>query len=94
MSIDAYTFRADIYCPLCIIEVYGAIPELPGDDAETTLDQIAEYRGIDRENEYSFDSWDFPKPIYDDQIEQPETCGHCGADLGETGAYLRAGETK
>lgn len=86
-DIVAYTFKADTYCPECII---GQLPT--GEDeafdgwglgngvylsTEDNLSEIAYAFGIDREDEYSFDSGDFPKVVFSSQIEDDEYCGNC-----------------
>ena len=86
MRITGYTFRADNYCPTCIgreiaefvRESGGSLPEdLNRWQVEAALDAIAEVVGVERENESSFDSDDFPKVVLsldDDDV----TCGQCG----------------
>lgn len=86
MRITGYTYRADTYCPACIGREIGEFvrdtgADLPDDpnrwQVEAALDAIAEVLGVDREDEYSFDSGDFPKVVLsldDDGI----TCGQCG----------------
>jgi hypothetical protein len=61
-----YIYRADNYCLDCIATVVaGRRGTRPGhcNCAECRLDRIAEQRGIDRYDERSFDSGDFPKAI-------------------------------
>jgi hypothetical protein len=90
MRITGYTFRADIYCPTCIgSEVaksvrdggVGLPDDLTEDMVETALDRIAEATGIDRDDEFTFDSDAFPKVIF--SIEDDDmACGSCGNELG------------
>jgi hypothetical protein len=49
--------------------------------AEDLLDQCAGAMAIDREDEYSFDSGDFPKVIFASSVEDGECCGRCGNEL-------------
>ena len=88
-AIEAYDFRADRFCGGCIQVV------LPEDErydgwaltapitmaAEDNLDEMARAFGIDREDESSFDSADFPKVVFADEIEDGDRCGRCGGDL-------------
>ena len=91
-DIVGYTFQADTYCPDCII---GALPTgegqaydgwalAPGADpmsTEDNLNEIAAAFQIDRQDERSFDSGDFPKVIFSSQIQDAEYCGHCGREI-------------
>jgi hypothetical protein len=70
---------------------------LAGEDAETLLDKLAAERGIDRTNESSFDSDDFPKGPFANGGGEADTPQVCAAtltflenDLTQAGyAYLR-----
>lgn len=91
-----YTFAADNYCPRCITKV---LPVGEGEifdgwdlakgvrwDVEHNLDEIALAFGIDRSNEHSFDSAEFPKVItrqmlQADSLDYPSYCGYCGSAL-------------
>jgi hypothetical protein len=87
-TIVAYTFNADTYCPDCIVKVlpYGEGEAFDGwklsdgwehlMTTEENLDEIAAAFGIDRQDERSFDSGDFPKVVFYDDGE-PEYCGRC-----------------
>jgi hypothetical protein len=88
MRIAGYTFQADIVCPACIVDFYpdartkavihdGAASSW---DAEAVLDTAAVAAGINRGDEYSFDSGDFPKVIFAHDTTD-ETCGECGEAL-------------
>lgn len=76
-DIVAYTYKADMYEPVALIEKMievEAIDEELGEDPrdflpEVTLTELAERRGIDRDDERSFDSDDFPKVVFRDQYE-------------------------
>jgi hypothetical protein len=39
------------------------------------LDLLARLAGVDREDEYTFDTDDFPKVITADQVQDDEFCG-------------------
>lgn len=91
-DIVGYAFNADVYCPDHIV---GALTPQGSNRAsqlhvEQELNMLAEAAGIDRFDERSFDSGDFPKVIFrdsaDDQAFQgyPETCAVCGCEIAET----------
>jgi len=82
-DIVGYTYRADVYCPRCIVGKLIA-----------NFSDIAEYRGINRMDESTFDSGEFPKVVFRDMLVaddgdwadgEPNTdrCGSCGEVLGE-----------
>jgi hypothetical protein len=82
-AVVGYSYRADQYCPECLNrEITPAgHNQVIGSSVEEMLDRLAEAAGIDRENEWSFDSGDFPKVILSYQVEgDPDTdrCGRCG----------------
>jgi hypothetical protein len=86
MRITGYTYRADNYCPRCMGKLATDGDRVPGnlyaDQVEQILDALAHTLGVNREDEWSFDSDGFPKVILstdDDEIE----CGRCGGNLGE-----------
>ena len=84
-AIVGYTYRADIYCPGCIIAAVaraypGSVAPAAHDmDPEDALDQIAVYldTGIDRDDEHTFDSMEFPKVVFSVQIDADENCARC-----------------
>lgn len=84
-DIVAYTYRADLYCPECIVDVAGGILGRESafhlDSTESRLNALAKARGIDREDEATFDSDDFPKVVFRDQVEDENRCGECGCEL-------------
>lgn len=90
-DIIGYTFQADIYCPECIA---SALPTGDGEafdgwkladgvrkPAEDNLSEIAAAFGINRDDESSYDSDEFPKVIFASMAEDAETCGSCGGEL-------------
>lgn len=92
-DIVAYTLNADLYCPDCVLDVlptgegqaYDGWALAPGADPMTTeanLDEIAAAFGIDREDEHTFDSNEFPKVVFGDQVESDDHCGSCGEVIG------------
>ncbi len=46
--------------------------------SESLLEELAIIKKINLEDPYSYDSDDFPKLIFSDQIENKERCGKCG----------------
>lgn len=90
-DIIGYTFRADTYCPECINDALPTGEGEPYDgwgvasgvrsSPEDLLNETALAFGIDRNDERTFDSDDFPKVIFVSQVEDHETCGGCGRTL-------------
>jgi len=66
-DIIGYTYNADNFTPKALIEFMVQLRELSPAaldmSPEVALNQLADVYGIDRDNEYSFDSNDFPKVI-------------------------------
>lgn len=93
-DIVGYTFNADTYCREHIV---GALPTGEGEafdgwalaqgvrmSTEDNLSQIAYAFGIDRDDESSFDSSEFPKVIFADQAWDGEDyCAVCLRPLVE-----------
>lgn len=75
-EIVAYTYAAENWTPAGLIEVgirEGWLTPAARDMApEDVLDQAQHSFGIDRVDEYSFDSDEFPKVIFASQIEDDE----------------------
>jgi hypothetical protein len=92
-DIAGYTYNADNYCER---HVFGAMGKrrLPGRTVEESLDTYAAQRGIDRQDERSFDSGDFPKVIFRDQAHDGCNAandyepGQCGDRCGKCGEPL------
>lgn len=91
-DIVAYTFNADIYCPTCIIDIlptddgkpFDGWAISPGADpmsTEENLDEIATAFGIDRYDETTFDSGDFPKVVFESMLDAAEYCGNCCEEI-------------
>ena len=71
-EIAAYTYQADIYCPACLIEAMiadgiaaPAARDMPTDDV---LEQCAGALAIDRDDDTTYDTSEFPKPWTDEII--------------------------
>ncbi|MEX2290531.1 MAG: hypothetical protein WD794_09425 [Mycobacteriales bacterium] len=45
------------------------------------LDECAGALAVDRDDETTFDSDEFPKVVHLDQVRADEPCGACGTDL-------------
>jgi hypothetical protein len=83
-DIVAYTFQAETLCPACVLDRIPEARELsdnsPAMDTEAVLHAVAVSHGIDWEDEYSYDSDEFPKVIFASQIED-ERCSDCSETL-------------
>jgi len=77
-AIVGYTYNTDQYCPPCTAYVFGADTESVA-EVEAVLDSAAHAMGIDRADEDSYDSAEFPKIITEQMAEHDY--GY-GADMG------------
>lgn len=88
-KIVGYTFDAEILCPTCVL---SALPTGPGQafdgwadlsdqPVEQSLSELAIAFGIDRTDESTFDSSEFPKVIFASSVDGDEPCDGCGTDL-------------
>lgn len=79
--IAGYGYRADIYCPECIIEIMiargDASPAARDMPPETVLDQCAGAMGIDRYDEATYDTKEFPKVAFVSDVDDDDTCTVC-----------------
>lgn len=84
-TIVGYTYSADMMCGDCVVkrlqDRYQIINDVLAVDTELALDGIASMLDIDRDDLYSYDSGDFPKPVLCEQVEEDEHCGECGCEL-------------
>ena len=80
-EIVAYTYRADLYCPACLIEtMIGdriAAPAARDMATSDVLDQCAGAMAIDRDDETSFDTADCPKPVLLHTLDADDLCAAC-----------------
>ena len=80
----AYSYYADLYGPCCILRAFHGgptgEPPVAGMSIEQHLDLLARLRGVDRSDERSFDSGDFPKFVFRDVLESCDDCGGLGGD--------------
>ena len=93
-TIVGYAYRADLWCEACLREEPRIVQDIkPAPNgcvslsAELMLDMLASRNGIDRNDEYSFDSDDFPKIVTLGHLdfhsnEDLDECGECGERLG------------
>lgn len=83
-DIVGYVFQAEIVCPEHMkqeaLRWEDTTPAAAEMDIEPLLDQVAEYRLIDRSDESSFDSDEFPKVVFASDASG-EFCGVDGEDL-------------
>lgn len=84
-DIIGYTYKADIYCPPCVVNevlndynLHSTILDYISWDAG--LNRLAKRVGIDYSDSYSYDSDSFPKVIFADQDEN-DSCCICGERL-------------
>jgi hypothetical protein len=85
----AYTYDADLLCPSCVITALPTGPgarfdgwkdmSVPPMSAEANLTELAVAFGIDRTNEDSFDSSEFPKVVF--STEPGDYCAGCLIEL-------------
>lgn len=82
-GIVGYTYAADTYCTGdCVTDALEvAQPSGEWGSTESLLDTAAESRGINRMDEYSFDSSVFPKVVFGTSVDEPEQCGGCGVEI-------------
>lgn len=87
-DIVAYTYRADTYCLECIrkemmreLDAISLYPEF--DNAEFALDEMAKIAKVNRGDESSFDSGNFPKVVFRDQFSgiRRDFCGGCNREI-------------
>jgi hypothetical protein len=91
-DIVAYVYCAEVWCPDCMRTTAAGALTLPGeavfqgrptdgDTVEQFLDRWAAGEELDRHNESSYDSDDFPKVVFASDAEPDEQCGVCGEDI-------------
>ena len=86
-DVVAYMYDAGEYCPEHTVEMMIA-DGIAGVAArymatEDVMWQCSNAMGIDADDLYSYDSSEFPKPLFRDQMGQTDTCDTCGAILEE-----------
>lgn len=81
MGIIGYTYRAANYCPGCVEGAYGDNTFSENMFPEDALDALAALAGIDRDDEHSFDSDDFPKVILSLDADAVDVCADCMGEI-------------
>lgn len=77
-SIVGYVYRAELWCGPCIARKYHASPN---EDAEAILNYSAEIRRINRHDEPTYDSENFPKVAFACGMDLGDQCCMCGEYL-------------
>lgn len=81
-DIVGYSFNADEYCPSCTKGMFQQYAPFAPTLTEDVLEAAAKALGIDRQDERSYDSSEFPKVIFGSDVESDdERCGKCGESL-------------
>jgi hypothetical protein len=85
-EVCGYVYRADVYCPAHTVEAVLIREGLEGHGLShvpsEALDLMARFRGINLDDEYTWDSDDFPKVILGYQTEDNDShCATCGNHL-------------
>jgi hypothetical protein len=89
-DIVAYTYQAETLCPACTLYALNVPVALRAEQScESILETLAVARGIDIFNERTFDSGDFPKVVFADQLnccdehglDREQLCDGCDAVL-------------
>jgi len=75
-DIVGYTYNAEQWTPAGLIAQYvnegGLATMRKAQSPEEVLDMLAAYEGIDRQDERSYDSDDFPKVIFSSDVDEDE----------------------
>ena len=84
-TVVGYAYKADIWCPKCM-EESSLLEGVKPASAELMLDEVATRLKVDRHDEYSFDSDDFPKVVTIGDLdfhgnEGIDECYQCGEEL-------------
>lgn len=90
-DIVGYVYKAEQYTPAGIIEsgIHAGwlSPGARGMSVEDALDQAAQYLGVERDDERTFDTDDFPKVILAHEVE-----GDDENFVNEHGHHVRYGD--
>lgn len=82
-DVVAFTYDAANYDPVCMRRMAANVVEAIGINSEFAsleglLHDWSASINIDMWDEESYDSGDFPKLVFADQLQPGETCGKCG----------------
>lgn len=83
-AVTGYVWRGDTYCPDCVVKSIGNKRRFRVDhrSAEEILEENAARMNIDRNDEWSFDSWNFPKVVFATDADfWPDSCTKCGKSV-------------
>jgi hypothetical protein len=83
-DITGYVWKGETLCKKCLKAKLLAENKIKPTrkHLETILDTSADSIGIDRQDEWSFDSWNFPKVIFKSDAEfWPAKCLACAAEV-------------
>ncbi|MFD9486290.1 hypothetical protein ACFWBX_20365 [Streptomyces sp. NPDC059991] len=83
-DIIAYYYGEKTVCPDCTKDLaapYYLIDSPESFSTEQVLDEAAKTAGINRHNEDSYTSYEFPKVLYPDDLVDGEKCFVCGCTL-------------
>ena len=79
-DIVGYSFQAEILCPGCTLDAIPGARKLYHqlNDVEAALSELcpADYGDLS-----SYDSGDYPKPVFRDQAEPGEVCAGCEGEI-------------
>lgn len=83
MRIAGYTYNADQYCVPCTYALITTVtfPDMTDEQIVEQLDILGTAMNIPVYNERMYDSSDWPKVVFADQIEEIEYCGRCSTVL-------------
>lgn len=81
-AIVGYTYNTENYTPDGLVKVFAPVMADHPDGVEAVLDGLAKAFAIDRYDEQTFDSSEFPKIIFADWVQDGETF------LDENGQYV------
>jgi hypothetical protein len=79
-----YFYRGQVYGPECIGKLFMErryVPGLDYNNAEAVLDHAARRRGINRHDQRSYSSRQFPHPLYLSDVSPADRCVRCGRPL-------------
>lgn len=95
-DVVGYTFNANEFHPTCVLRALGYSKRTAETlVVEDELNELAGDRNIDRHDEHSFDSGDFPKVVFGSQLKAcdedgtPRVCGVCDEQMDPD--YVRPG---
>lgn len=84
--VKAYRFGYRLLHPDCtaraVHDILYVIPLMEPLEAEVYLDRAARFKGVNRDRPQSFDVFDFPKRIEDnEEISKGVVCTYCGKPI-------------